>query len=151
MNAPGEAELQVKLQTQRDQFFHAVFMQHLGAELGELSYGKAEILLQTRPEHGNRNGTVHGGVIASIFDTVLSQAIRTMVGVETISVTIEFKINYLAAAKEGLLIARGEAISVGKSVATATGQVLCNDTVVAVGIGTFRIYRPQGDFERTAD
>ena len=126
---------------QREVFHNSTFLQHLGAELGSLSEGKAEIRLPARPEFANRNGTVHGGVLATLVDAATSQAIRTVIGAELSTASVEFKVNFLAPARQGVLVGRGEVLQIGGSLATASATIFCDDTVVAFGVGTLRIFR----------
>jgi acyl-CoA thioesterase len=130
-----------KFARQRERFKDSTFLHFLGAELGELSEGRAEVRIPTRPEFANRNGTIHGGVLASLVDGALGQTVRTITGMDARLVTVEFKMNYLAPAKSGVLIGRGEVVKMGGSLATVSVTVLCDEEVVAVGLGTMRVFK----------
>lgn len=126
---------------QHERFYDSAFLELLGAELGSLSERVAEIRLQTKPEHGNRNGNIHGGVLATLVDAALNQSVRTVIGTDVPTTTIEFKINYLAPATKGLIIARGEAVQIGGSLATSSVTVTSNGVLVAMALGTIRLFR----------
>jgi acyl-CoA thioesterase len=126
---------------QRAVYWQSPFLKFLDFRQGALSPGKAEVSVMAGPELMNRGNAVHGGVLAALLDTVLSQAIHTEVTSHTPLVTIELKVNYLAPARQGELVAEAEVIQVGGSVAVASGFVRdSSGTRVAFGVGTFRLF-----------
>lgn len=133
--------LEERLALQRERFADSTFLHFLGAELGELAEGRADVRLPIRPEFTNRNGTVHGGVLATLADAALGQCVRTILGMDARLVTVEFKMNYLAPAHTGLLTGRGEIVKLGGSIATVSVTVLCNAETIAIGLGTMRIFK----------
>ena len=117
------------------------FQQHLGVETVEMADGRTLLRFVHRPEYGNRKGDVHGGVLATLVDLAMSQAIRSLrlelAGMSTINMTV----NYLEPAS-GNLIARGRAIKVGGSI--GIGEATCeteDGRVVAQATGAFRMIR----------
>lgn len=87
--------------------------------------GHVELSLRTNPDLGNFLGGVHGGVTATILDSAMGCAVRTMLDAGVSYTTVELHINYVRAA--GLdnrpLRATGEVIHCGRRVATAEGKV----------------------------
>lgn len=117
------------------------FQHHLGIETVEAAGGRTLLRFTFKPEYGNRKGDVHGGVLATLCDLAISQAIRSMTpelaGMSTINMTV----NYLDTAS-GNLIARGRAIKVGGTI--AVGEATCEtaDGRIAVqATATFRMIR----------
>ncbi len=119
------------------------FQHHLGIETIEAVDGKSQLKFTFKAEYGNRKGDVHGGVLATLADLAMSQAIRSLTpdiaGMSTINMTV----NYLDVAS-GDLIARGRSVKVGRTI--AVGEATCEDThgrVVIQATGAFRMIRPK--------
>ena len=117
------------------------FQHHLGIETVEAAEGRTLLRFTFRTEFGNRKGDVHGGVLATLMDLAISQAIRSAApGIAGLS-TINMTVNYLEPAS-GDLIARGRAIKVGGSI--GIGEFTCETTdgrLVATATGAFRMIR----------
>ena len=113
----------------------------LGAALTELSSGKVELQVSIRPEHLQQHGFVHGGVLSYCADNALTYAGGTALGQSV--VTSEFKINYLRPAIGDVLIARAEAIHVGKRQAVCRCDVFVRkdsqEKLCAVAQGTIAV------------
>jgi uncharacterized protein (TIGR00369 family) len=94
------------------------FSRLLGAELKRLERGGiCELELALRTELLQQNGFAHGGVVSYLADNALTYAGGAAAGGAV--VTSEFKINYVRPAIGERLIARAEAVSVGKN------QIVC--------------------------
>ncbi len=125
---------------QRERFRDSPFIVDVGIELVSLSDGEAEVALDVPHRLTNRVGGAHGGVIATIVDIVLAQAIRTRLGRTRLVATVEMKVNYLAPGRPGRLRAVARAVRVGGTLGTATCEVLDpGGSVIAIGSGTYRI------------
>ena len=128
---------------QREIYYQSPFLEYLRFRQGRLEPSRAEVLLHAGPELLNRANAVHGGVLAALLDTALSQAIHTEVTSRTPMATIELKVNYLAPAQGGELVCEAEVVQVGGSIAVASGFVRDSTGArVAMGVGTFRLFRP---------
>lgn len=93
----------------------------LGVELTAFSKGRASLSLTMRDELRQQHGFIHGGIVAYLADCALSFAGGSVLGD---SITVEFKLNYLRpAAGEGRLIAIGEVLGHGKTMATVRADV----------------------------
>ena len=106
----------------------------------------ARFELPVRPELGNRHGIPHGGVYASLLDTVMGFA-----GCWTgdpqrrqMAMTLSLTTNFLAPATGTVLIGEGRRIGGGRSIYFAEATITDDaGTLVATGAGTFR-YRKGG-------
>ena len=91
----------------------------IGAELTVVEPGYAEIALPYRDDLTQQKGYVHGGVVGMIADSACGYAAYSLMPASASLVTVEYKINMLAPARRGLLVARGEVYAEdGKPVAT---------------------------------
>jgi uncharacterized protein (TIGR00369 family) len=119
------------------------FVEHLGLQLLEKADGRARVRLDPRPEHLNSWGAVHGGVLLSILDVVLSSAARALDPTCTGATTVEMKVNFLAAAR-GTVLAEGRATRAGRTLIFAEGELVDSDgEVLAKGNGTFKLIYPK--------
>jgi uncharacterized protein (TIGR00369 family) len=104
------------------------FSRLLGAELKRLEPGGiCELELALRTELLQQNGFAHGGVVSYLADNALTYAGGAAAGVGV--VTSEFKINYVRPAIGERLVARAEAVSVGKN------QIVCRCDVFVRSAG----------------
>ncbi len=119
----------------------------LGMELEELGEGRALFALEVDERFFNAGGVVHGGVFASIADAAVAAALATLVDHESESIaTIEMKINYLAPARGGRLVAEGMIIQRGRSVAVGECKVSDVDgRMMAKAMATFLIRKRQSE------
>lgn len=114
------------------------FTKWIGAELREVGPGRAEIVLQNRPEIHQQHGFIHGGVISYLADNALTFAGGLALGGD--AVTAEHKINFVRPAVGDFVIARATALTVTKSQAVCQCLVYASDSdgekIVAVAQGT---------------
>jgi uncharacterized protein (TIGR00369 family) len=98
----------------------------LGMELELLEYGKVVFALQTRPDFANPLGTTHGGICATLLDSVMGSAVHTTMDAGAGCATLELKINYIRTVPTDgrRLTATGTTIHVGRTIATAEGRVV---------------------------
>ena len=83
----------------------------------------------------NPNGTVHGGLLFGLADTVMGMAARTT-GKNL--VTINSQIDYLKMAKGSKIVAVAEKIKVGKTTAVFRCNIFDEkDNLVATATGTY--------------
>lgn len=116
----------------------------LGMEVGEISHGKAIFSVTTRPDFANPMGQVHGGICATLLDSVMGCAVHSTLGPGERYTTLEIKINYTGsvATSGQRLTATGTTIHVGGRVATAEGVVHDEDgRLVAHGTTTCLVIR----------
>ncbi|MFE9327425.1 PaaI family thioesterase [Nocardia sp. NPDC052278] len=116
----------------------------LGLEVEELEFGKAVFGLRTRPDFANPLGTTHGGICATLLDSVMGCAVHTTLDAGVGYTTLELKINYIRAVPTDgrRLIATGTTIHVGRTTATAEGRVVDDQgKLVAHGTTTCVIFR----------
>jgi uncharacterized protein (TIGR00369 family) len=81
--------------------------------------GRVHLTLSRRPDLLQFNGFFHGGVIAGLADHAAGGAITTALPEGLIAVTVDFSINFLAAADGDSLVAKAEAVRVGATISVA--------------------------------
>ena len=75
--------------------------EYLGMTITGVGAGWCVAELEVRAELLNPFGAAHGAVLASLVDHVLGSAVFPIVPLGTWPATLEFKLNYLAPAREG--------------------------------------------------
>jgi uncharacterized protein (TIGR00369 family) len=97
----------------------------LGATMGTLERGRVTMSLVPAEFHYNPYGMVHGGVLATLLDTVMSCAILTQLPVGRGNTTIDISVNYLRAVslETGPVTAEGTVLHAGRTTALAQGRV----------------------------
>lgn len=89
------------------------FDHFIDPQLISLTDGEAEVHWQAKDDHLNRFGSVHGGALAGLIDTVGAIAALTQ---KKRMVTIEMNVSYIKAANINTkVIAKGKVIQSGKS------------------------------------
>ena len=115
----------------------------LGMRFDEVEHGRVVFSLDTQPDFANPLGSTHGGIAATLLDSVMGCAVHTKLGPGVGYGTLELKVNYIRTVPvDGrTLVGTGSIIHVGRSTATAEGRVLDPDgKLVAHGTTTCMIY-----------
>ena len=102
-------------QRTRDSFAKQGIMGLLGASMDEVAPGRVQISLPFRPDLSQQHGFFHAGVISTVADSAGGYAGFTLFPADAGVLTVEFKINLLAAADGERAIAVGEVIRSGRT------------------------------------
>jgi len=116
----------------------APFLRTLGARLEGVTEQHARLVLPHREENGNRNGTLHGGVVAAAIDAVAAAA--ACAGLDPArrrdASTIDLTVHFLAPARREDVVAEARALRRGRditfvdvAVATAAGSPVARGLV----------------------
>jgi uncharacterized protein (TIGR00369 family) len=97
----------------------------LGFRIVEIEAGRAVFAYEPVFDHYNPLGSVHGGIAATLLDSVMGCCIHTMLKAGTGYTTVEIKVNYVRAMtdKTGPVRAEGKVITVGTRIATSEGRL----------------------------
>ena len=98
----------------------------LGIWLEEVEYGRVVFGYEPVIEHYNPLGSVHGGIAATLLDSVMGCCIHTTLKAGIGYTTIEIKVNYVRAMtdKTGEVRAEGKIINVGARIATSEARLV---------------------------
>ena len=107
----------------RDNVGRQGFMNHIGAQLSELTRGACTLEVDRRPELLQQHGLFHGGVTAFLVDNATTIAAATSRGQPAL--TAEYKLNLLSPASGERLICRARVIKSGRQVAVVAANVFC--------------------------
>ena len=117
----------------------AGFRELVGTELSSAEEGRAVVNVRAEDRHSNPNGTVHGGVVYTLIDVSMAEALRTMIEGDERPVTIEIKVNYLEPGKPGTLTSTAQVRKGGKRLTIVEAEVSQEDDgeVIALATGTY--------------
>jgi uncharacterized protein (TIGR00369 family) len=115
----------------------------LGFGLSEVELGRVVFTYTPSFAHYNPLGSVHGGIAATLLDSVMGCCIHTTLKAGTGYTTVEIKVNYVRAMsdKTGLVKAEGKVINVGSRIATSEGRLVdASGRLLAHGTTTCLIF-----------
>lgn len=117
-----------------------VFIENLGIKFVDANNGHARLSLNLEPRHLNSWGVVHGGVIMSLLDVVMSLAGRTLAPEARAGVTIDMNTSFIQpGGSTGCLMATGTAYHRTRTMVFCTGEVRDeDDKLIAKAMGTFK-------------
>ena len=117
--------------------------QALGFWLAEVELGRVVFAYEPVFQHYNPLGSVHGGIAATLLDSVMGCCIHTTLKAGTGYTTVEIKVNYVRAMtdKTGPVRAEGKIINVGSRIATSEGRLVdASGKLLAHGTTTCLIF-----------
>lgn len=115
----------------------APFYQLTGIATKALGPGWAEMSVQTDNKHGNPLGLTHGGLISTLADAAMGNAVRST-GKK--GVTVNYDISFLTAAPVGQeMVGRGRVDKAGSRIIFTSVEVVCGDQVIATSQATFYV------------
>ena len=128
------------------------YFQLLSMQVKGLDWGASHLEAPVQEKHMQPYGIVHGGVCASLIDAACFFAAWTKVEGDAGLVTVELKLNYLAPVSEGLLIAKGKNIKIGRTlclseatVENEKGSIIAHGTSTLMVVPSLRIEgQPEG-------
>ncbi len=120
------------------------FSRHIKSRVERVEHGRAVCRIDVEDVHLNGNGTLHGGVYASLIDNAMGLSVAALVGLRT--ATIALDVHFLGAVREGTITCAAEVVHRTRRIATVEAKVRdSEDNLVAMGTGTFRIFEKRGD------
>jgi len=126
------------MQKIREKFAENHFPREVGIEIDAIENGRARLSLEVTERHLQLQGIMHGGAIATLIDTAVAFAIISVSEPGARFSTIEMKINYLSAIKEGHVVAEAWLVRDGKRIVVAECDVFDADgKLAAKGLLTY--------------
>jgi uncharacterized protein (TIGR00369 family) len=114
------------------------YFELLSMKLRDVGLGFSVLEIDLDKKHLQPFGSVHGGVFASIIDAAAFWAVYYGIEDQQAGVTtVDLKLNFLAPAAGGKLIAKGRQIKVGKTLGYAEAEVFsAENRLLAHGTST---------------
>jgi len=131
------------------------FFQHMGFEVEAMEPGFARVSVAVRDELRNPNGQLHGGVLATLVDMSITQAmlltdtyarVRETRGIMT---NVDLRVKYLRAVGEGRATVESRVVHEGRRVVHAASTVT-DDRGRTVALGDATLMIVEGEAEPKA-
>lgn len=124
----------------RDSFDRQRIMQLVGARLRDVQPGYVELALPYRSEFTQQYGVIHGALQGLLVDNACAGAALSVFPAGVGVAATEYKVNFVAAARQCDLTARGWVLRPGRTLTTCWAQVSFQDgaevKLAAVGQAT---------------
>lgn len=117
---------------------------YLDIRFTEVEPGRCVAELDVGEHLLNPFGAAHGAVLASLVDHVLGSAVFPIVPRGTWPATLEFKINYLAPTRPGVLRASSRVLSLSRKTAVVAVDCENDGRLVGTALGTIALSPPKG-------
>ena len=116
------------------------FLKHLSMTVKGIDKGTCLVELDIEDKHLNPFGGLHGGVYASAIDTAAYWAVYCEVDEGVGFISIDLKVDYLAAFRTGRLITKGRSIKIGKTMCLAEASIFDeNEKWLAHGVSKMMV------------
>lgn len=114
----------------------------MGITIDERREGGSLCSLVVGPQHLNPHGVLHGSAIFALTDQGMGAAVYSLLDSAEICATIESKIVYIAAVREGCVTCESRVINRGKRVVVLESEVWGEGKLVAKALGTYAVFTP---------
>ena len=115
------------------------FSGRLGIRVDDTDEGGARLTLEVTDEHLNPAGTLHGGVLATLVDAAMGQAVRTVSGEDDTPATSQLTVTYLRPGKPGRLTVSASVRTRGEHLTVCEAEVEQEGRAVAHAVATFAL------------
>lgn len=95
--------------------YEGTYLEFLGFKLTSWKDGYARLDMPVRDEHRNTVCYLHGGVVSSLLDIVGAVAGSYGDAKESVSITVNLNVNFMAPHQAGSLVAEGELVRTTES------------------------------------
>lgn len=116
------------------------FMALLGVEVVSFGEGRCELALPYRPDLDQHSGIIHAGAVSALADNAAGGAASSLMPMGSVSLTVEYKISFVAPARGRRLVARAEVVRSGKTLTHCESRVYAiqgdTETLCAIALVT---------------
>jgi uncharacterized protein (TIGR00369 family) len=115
------------------------FKDVLGVEVDQVQEGRSRLTLDASSKHLNEAGTVHGGVLASLVDMAMGEAIRSRTGEGEVPATSQLTVTYLRPGKPGPLSVTAAISKQGEDLTVCQADVEQDGKALVHALATFAV------------
>ena len=115
------------------------FAERLGARVASRDDGAARLTFEVGEEHLNAGGTLHGGVVATLVDTAMGQAVRTVTGEGDVPATSQLTVTYLRPGTTGRLTVFARVRTRGEHLTVCEADVEQDGKSIGHAVATFAL------------
>lgn len=114
------------------------FSKLIGMRLVDLQPDEAVISIEMRDDLRQPSGVLHGGVTATLIDTAMAFAVRTRLGIDEATATVDLTIHYLRPHITGTFTCTAKIVRAGKRIFTVSADVVNQDGKhIATAVSTY--------------
>jgi uncharacterized protein (TIGR00369 family) len=117
----------------------ASFVDSLGVYGRTADDGTARLELDATAAHLNEAGTLHGGVLATLVDTAMGQAVRSRTGENDVPATSQLTVTYLRPGKPGHLQVTGRVSTQGEHLTVCEADIEQDGRTLVHAVATFAV------------
>lgn len=112
--------------------------QMIGMRLVELRPDEATVAIDMHDDLKQANGVLHGGVTATLIDTAMAFAVRTRLGIDEATTTIDLTVHYVRPHVSGTIACTARVVRAGKRIFTVSAEVHNDEgKLIATGLSTY--------------
>jgi len=120
--------------------WYGPFYDAIGFQLEAKGFGYCRYHLEIGEQHLNPIGVVHGGVIYSLVDYSMGEAVYSVISEQDRAFTTDIEIRYLKSVAEGSLFCETKVLHQGKRIIVCESNVVDDNSVIcARASGSFYI------------
>ena len=129
----------------RERLKDSEFYRWADIELADAGPGRAEVAFEAGPQHVNLQGLVHGGMLATLADTAMGLAVRTVLEPGRRHITVQLGIEFLSPGRPGRILAEGRSLKIGRQLGFAEADVRdAGGRLLARAHATLSVTSPRG-------
>ena len=117
------------------------FKDVLGVEVEEAQDGRARLAIEASAAHLNEAGTVHGGVLASLVDMAMGEAVRSRTDEGEVPATSQLTVTYLRPGKPGRITVAAQVSKQGEDLTICEADVEQDGKTLVHALATFALLR----------
>jgi uncharacterized protein (TIGR00369 family) len=118
---------------------NAGFVGTLGVRDRWADDGRAGLELDVTEAHLNEAGTLHGGVLATLVDTAMGQAVRSSTGEDDVPATSQLTVTYLRPGKPGPVVVTATVRTQGEHLTVCEADVDQDGRSLVHAVATFAL------------
>jgi uncharacterized protein (TIGR00369 family) len=115
------------------------YAERLGAQVVAADDGSATIRFEAKEDHLNPAGTLHGGVLATLVDTAMGQAVRSATGDGDVPATSQLTVTYLRPGTPGPLEVTARVRTRGEHLTVCDAEVEQEGRSLVHAVATFAL------------
>jgi uncharacterized protein (TIGR00369 family) len=115
------------------------FASLIGVRDGTVEDGRARLELEATEDHLNGAGTVQGGLLATLVDMAMGQALRSRTGEDEVPATSQLTVTYLRPGRPGRLLVTGRVRKQGENLSVCEGDVEQDGSTLVHALATFAV------------
>ena len=115
------------IEASRESFYKQGFMQTLGTRLVSIEEGLVKLECDFNEKLTQQHGYFHAGVLTSLADVACGYAAHSMMPEGSNVLSVEFKTNFIRAARADKIVAIGKVVKSGKTLTFCEATVTDGD------------------------